>query len=145
MISFHYSLWKPSQTGSAIDLGCVDAGIEQVRLDFFFYEVPIGSVTSICSAFGNQDGTTTEAELGSFFEDVQPLLFTSVVVSLLSPEGSPIQFSVLQNSQTVSAANHQRIDFPIEISLQVNEETRLEMPGDPSMQVLQELQILLAE
>jgi hypothetical protein len=142
-VSFNYSFWRDDGAGGFEDIDCEAAGVYDVQIDLVSGGVLVGSNNSICNAFGNRDGASTEDELGIFSAGFFPTSFDLVRVSLLTTEGALIDFGLRLDGEDEPFSPTQELPLAAPADLGAQGAFVVPMPGEAGVQVAQELQIVI--
>jgi hypothetical protein len=142
-VRFAYSVWQSTPNKAPIDLSCVDAGIERVRVDLLSEGLSVGAAEVVCDAFGNGDGQTSLSELGEFLAGFGASSFDEVRVSLLDTGDNLVPFGLRLDGTDSAPAMQQTIALNSSVSLLPGQAVNLQFNGEPGLQLADELQILL--
>jgi hypothetical protein len=142
-VSFNYSLWRADGADGFEDIDCETAGVYDVQVELISGGVLVGSSSSICNAFGNGDGASTEDELGVFSGTFFPTTFDLVRVRLLTTEGTLIDFGLRVAGEDQPFAPAQELPLSPPADLGAQGAFVVPMPGETGVQVAQELQIVI--
>lgn len=141
-VFFNYSLWRDNGNGLT-DIGCVDANIDRIRIDFLFQEAQVGGAESLCDAFGNSDSLTVVEELGEFLAEHESITFDQILISALRPDGTVMPFGLRLNNGNQSPAQQQPINFVEPITLGPGQQLNISLPGKTGSQIQEELQMII--